>query len=107
MRKREFHGHPDYLKLTEDELELHSAKNRDYTRGGESLGNFHRVSAILKIWGFDIPPSLVALIFKLKQEDSYMWMMSQKYEGKVETIDKRMRDDHIYVKIARILHKEE
>ena len=106
MRKREFHGHPDYLKLTDEELELHSAKNRDYARGGDHLGNFHRVSAILKVWGFDIPPTLVALIYALKQQDAYMWMLSQGYEGETEPIDARLRDDHIYKKIARILHKE-
>lgn len=102
-----FHGHPKYLELTQQELELHSAKNRDYTQGGDPMGNFKRVSAILKIWGFDIPPELVALIYALKQQDAYMWMLSHNYEGEVEGVGLRLQDDYIYKKIARVLHEEE
>ncbi len=102
-----YHGHPMYQKLTVEELELSSAKNRDYAGDGDPLGNFKRVSAVLKIWGFDISPTLVALIYALKQQDAYMWMLSQGYEGQTEGIDARLQDDHIYKKIARILHREE
>jgi len=101
-----YHGHPMFYQLTQEEIELHSAKNKDYAQGGDPLGNFKRVSEILGIWGFDIPPELVALIYALKQQDAYMWMLSQGYEGEVETIDKRMQDDHIYKKLARILRRE-
>ena len=101
------YGHPRFYEMTKEEDDLHEAKNRDYTQGGDSLGNFRRVSAILKIWGFDISPALVALIYALKQQDAYMWMLSQGYEGKVEGKDARLRDDHIYKKIARILLEEE
>ncbi len=107
MKKDKFHGHPRYLKLTEEELTLHSAKNKDYAYNGDPLGNFKRVSAVLKVWGFDIPPMLVALIYALKQQDAYMWMLSQGYEGEVEGIGIRLQDDYIYKKIARILHEEE
>lgn len=100
---RKYYGDPIFYELCEDEVELHSLKNKDYTGGGDPLGNFNRVSAILKIWGFDIPPELVALIYALKQQDAYMWMMSQGYEGEVEGKDKRMRDDHVYKKIARVI----
>lgn len=107
MSKR-YYGHPDFYRLTQEEVELHSAKNKDYTGGdGNYLGNFYRVSAILAVWGFDIPPALIALIYALKQQDAYMWMLSQGYEGDIEGIDERLRDDHVYKKIARILLKEE
>ena len=99
-------GHPLFYELTEEEIKLHDEKNADYAGGGDPLGNFKRVSALLKIWGFDISPTLVALIYALKQQDAYMWMLSQGYEGKVENIDTRLRDDHVYKKIARILHRE-
>lgn len=99
-------GHPRFLDLTLEELKMHSEKNQDYTKGGDSLGNFKRVSAVLKIWGFDISPELVALIYALKQQDAYMWMLSQGYEGEVENIDTRLRDDHIYKKLVRILRRE-
>jgi len=102
----EYYGHPDFYKITEEELELHSRKNRDYAQGGDPLGNFKRVSAMLSIWGYDIPPELVALIYMLKQLDCVMWMGSQGYEGKVEGADDRLADVHVYAKLARILHRE-
>ena len=104
MSKR--HGHPDFYKYLEAMAKLHSAKNKDYTQGGEPLGNFHRVSAILKIWGYDIPPWLVAAIYALKQQDASMWMLSQGYEGEVEGVDKRVEDEGVYAVLKRILLKE-
>ena len=108
MRKREFHGHPDYLKLTEDELELHSKKNRDYAGAGDPLGNFKRVGRILSNYPeLDLSdPTVVSLVYALKQWDAAMWMMSQGYEGEVENVDTRLRDIHVYTKIARILRRE-
>lgn len=102
----EYHGHPDFYKLTQEELKLHSRKNRDYSKGGEPLGNFKRVSAILKTWDYEIPPELVAIIYMLKQLDAVMWMLSQGYEGEVESVDARLTDVHIYAKLARILLRE-
>lgn len=89
-------GDPRVYKKFEELMALHSVKNKDYTHGGDPLGNFHRVSAVLKIWGFDIPPWLVALIYALKQQDAFMWMLSQGYEGEVEGVEKRMDDDAVY-----------
>jgi hypothetical protein len=103
---REFHGHSDYLDLTLDELELHSAKNRDYARFGNPLGNFYRVSDALKAQGINLSPTEVAIVFAQKQQDVAIQMLSHGYEGEVEDFDKRARDVHIYWKIARILHKE-
>ena len=108
MRKRDFHGHPKYLELTEDELVLHSEKNLDYTSGGDSLGNFKRVAAILSNYPGLNPadPAVVSITFMLKQLDAALWMTCQGYDGKVETIDKRLQDAHIYIKIARILRND-
>jgi len=100
------HGHPAFYRMTEDEATLHDQKNRDYARGGDPLGNFKRVSAVLKTWGFNISPELVACIYMLKQLDCAMWMQLQGYEGDVETFDTRMQDVHVYAKLARILRKE-
>jgi len=103
------YGHPGFYERLEEEGNLHSNKNRDYTAGVSSdpLSNFHRVSAILKIWGFDIPPSLVAIIYSLKQEDAHMWMKSQGFEGKVEGSHQRLMDKSVYSKIIDILEEEE
>jgi hypothetical protein len=109
MRKRDFHGHSKYLALTEDELQLHSEKNRDYAGRGDPLGNFKRVANILAQYpGLDISdPTVVSLVYMMKQLDAALWMLCQGYDGAVETVDKRLRDSHIYIKIARILRGEE
>lgn len=103
----EFHGHPMFLDLTEDELKLHSEKNRDYARHGDPLGNFKRVSAVLKAQGINLTPAQVAMVFAQKQQDAAMQMIAYGYEGDVENVDTRLRDVHIYYKIARILYAEE
>ena len=100
------HGHPLFYEMVEEMAELHSAKSKDYARGGDPLGNFKRVSDVLKVWGFDIPPELVGLIYMLKQLDCAMWMQSQGYEGGVEGFDKRMGDVGVYAPLIRILKSE-
>ena len=104
----EYHGHPDFYKLTQDEIELHSAKNKDYTQGGDPLGNFKRVSAIKRLYpGLEWDsPTGVCLGYMFKQLDAALWMLAHRYEGNVENVDTRLRDVHVYAKIARILHKE-
>jgi len=103
-----YHGHPMFYELTQEEIELHSVKNKDYAQGGDPLGNFKRVSAIKKLYpGFPWEsPIGVALGYMLKQLDAAFWMLSQGYEGEVENVDTRLRDVHVYTKIARILNKE-
>ena len=109
MRRREFHGHQLYMKLTEEELLLHSAKNKDYARGGDPLGNFKRVANILDLYpDLDLSdPAVIAIIFSLKQMDAALWMLSQHFEGDTEDFDGRAADTHVYWKIARILHGQQ
>lgn len=105
MKANKIYGHPLFTEMTMEELELHASKSKDYTKGGDPLGNFNRVSAIKKLYpGFpwDSPVG-VALGYMLKQLDAAFWMISQGYEGEVEDVDTRLRDVHIYTKIARIL----
>ena len=42
----------------------------------------------------------------MKQVDACLWMINKGYEGKVESIDTRLQDVHIYMKLARILERE-
>jgi hypothetical protein len=109
MDTQTFYGHPDFYTITQDELSLHSAKNKDYAQGGDPLGNFHRVSEIKKLYpGFPWDsPTGVALGYMLKQLDAAFWMLAKGYEGEVEDVDTRLRDVHVYTKLARILHREE
>jgi len=102
------YGHPLFTEMTYEELALHAAKNKDYTKGGDPLGNFNRVSAIKSLYpGFpwDSPVG-VALGYALKQLDAGFWMIAKGYEGEVENVDTRLRDVHVYFKIARILWRE-
>ena len=102
-------GHPEFIKMTLDELLLHNAKNKDYAQGGNPLGNFDRVGSILALYPGLNPgdPTVVSLIYMFKQLDAALWMLSQGYEGDVENIDTRLRDVHVYAKLARIIHKED
>ena len=95
-----------YQDLTKDELALYNKKNKDYTGNqGDKYGNFKRVSSILSLYP-DLKlsdPRVVCLTYLLKQLDATLWMLNQNYEGKVENIDSRLQDVHIYAKICRLL----
>jgi len=95
-----------YESLTLEELHLYEAKNKDYTGNqGDTYGNFNRVSSILSLY----PklklsnPQVVAMVYLLKQLDAAMWMLSEGYEGRIENVDTRLMDVHVYAKIARLL----
>lgn len=109
LKEKFNYGHPDFVDITFDEMDLHSKKNKDYAKGGNSLGNFNRVSNILSNYpNLDLSqPKVVALVYAMKQLDAVLWMWSQKYEGEVEGVQDRLRDIHIYMKLIRILAKEE
>lgn len=100
-------GHPDFVDMTMDELDLHNKKNYDYAHGGDPLGNFNRVSTICSLYnGLDLSnPAVVAFVYALKQIDASLWMLCQGYEGNVEGMDERLRDIHTYIKLVRILCK--
>jgi len=105
----EFFGHPMFYELTKDEIKLHSSKNKDYAWGGDPLGNFRRVANILSQYpGLPVSlPAIVAIVYALKQLDAVLWMIAMGYEGGVETIDSRLTDIHVYMKLARILLRED
>jgi hypothetical protein len=109
MSEKKYHGHPLFRDITEKELALHDAKNKDYAQGGDPLGNFKRVSVILKQYpGLRLSdPTVVAMVYAMKQLDAALWMLSKGYEGQVENVDTRLTDVHVYAKLARILHKED
>ncbi len=104
------HGHPDFIGLTLKEMELHSKKNYDYTGGGanEPLGNFYRVAKLLSTYpNLKLSdPTVVALVYMLKQVDSTLWQLHQGYEGQVEGMDGRLGDVSVYAKLAKILYEE-
>ena len=46
LKKLYPYGHPNFIELAVNCMELHSQKNHDYAKGGNPLGNFNRVSEI-------------------------------------------------------------
>jgi len=102
------HGHVDFNPMTLKEMKLHSEKNYDYAAGGDPLGNFNRVAAILGQYkGLSLSdPTVIAIVYAMKQIDACLWMLSQKREGKIEDVNSRLGDVSVYVKLAMILHKQ-
>jgi hypothetical protein len=103
------HGHEDFLPTTIAEMELHSVKNHDYAKGGDSLGNFNRVAAILKLYpGLDLSDRrVVALAYALKQLDAVLWGLCKKIAHKVEGLNERLGDISIYAKIVMCMNIED
>lgn len=100
-------GHPLFKKLTEEELELHESKNKDYRSNADPLANFKRVATWMALypdmnWA---TPEGVAIVYAMKQQDAALSLLERGYEGTVENVDTRARDVHIYWKILRILHR--
>lgn len=100
------HGHKDFNPMTLKEMKLHSEKNYDYAAGGDPLGNFTRVAAILGQYkGLSLSdPVVIAIVYAMKQIDACLWMLSEKREGKIEDVNSRLGDVSVYVKLAMILH---
>ena len=108
LRDKYPYGHERFIELCLEMMSLHSRKNYDYAHGGDSLGNFNRVSAIKKLYlGIDwTTPAATALDYTLKQFDAVLWQWSQGYEGQVEGVGKKIEDIYIYWPIIRILLEE-
>ena len=103
------HGHEDFLPTTVKELELHSVKNHDYARGGDSLGNFNRVAAILALYpGLDLSDRrVIALVYAMKQLDAVLWGLAKKIVHKVEGLNDRLQDISVYSKIVMCMNTED
>ena len=103
------HGHPQFLPITVEEIELHSNKNHDYAAGGDPLGNFSRVSAILALYpGLDLSDRrVVALIYALKQLDAVLWGLAKRIQHKVEGLNQRLQDISCYTKLVMCMNSEQ
>jgi hypothetical protein len=108
LRQRYPNGHPKFLPITLAEIALHDAKNHDYTKGGNSLGNFERVSTILGLY-----PNLklsdqrvVALVAAMKQLDAVLWGLNSGIIHKVEGANERLRDISVYAKIVQCMNED-
>lgn len=96
------HGHPKFVEVVGRAVELHKNKSHDYAKGGSPLGNFERVSKILSLYP-NLPlsdPTVVMLLYMLKQFDAILWSFSQDIAAKVEGRLPRLGDMLVYSAIA-------
>ena len=96
------HGHPEYIPLLLDKMDLHSRKNHDYASGGDPLGNFDRVAAIFAMYpGLKLDdPVVVMMTYMMKQIDAVLWGFAKGIEHKVEGPIDRLSDVLVYSGIA-------
>lgn len=108
LRKMFPYGHPRFIPLQLEKMELHSNKNLGFACKGDSLGNFNRVSAIKQLYpGFDwTTPQGTAMDYHLKQYDSFMIQKATGIIDKVEPPIKRLRDMSVYTDIMAIMEEE-
>lgn len=102
-------GHPEFIPLMVQLMELHSKKNHDYAGGGDPLGNFNRVAMILQLYQGKFPYDSaqgVAMIYMLKQLDAVLWMLSQGTVAQVEGLDSRLADISVYASLVRCMERE-
>ncbi len=101
-------GDPLFYELTDDEIQLHDEKNQDYRSTSNPIANFDRVAAWMALYP-DMNwarPEMVAILYAQKQIDAAMSLMERGVEGKVETVDTRARDAHIYWKLFRVIRRK-
>ena len=100
-------GDPGFIPMFVDLMQLHSDKNFEYAHGGDALGNFNRVAAILAQYpNLKLAdPSVVCLVYMLKQLDAVLWQMNSGYEGKIEGIVRRLEDIVVYSGIDILLQE--
>jgi hypothetical protein len=103
------HGHRRFIPILLEHAQLHSDKNHDYASGGDPLGNFKRVAAILALYPGLVPshPVVVALTYALKQVDAVLWSLANDITAKVEGRGKRLDDVSVYATLARIIDEEQ
>lgn len=101
------HGHQDFIRITVDEIELHSRKNKDYAEGGDPLGNFRRTETIKRLYpGFDWASDYGgAADYMLKQVDAVLWSLAHQKGTECESLDDKLRDISVYAKLIRIMLK--
>lgn len=107
-RNRFEHAHQLFIQASIDEMVLHNKKNKEYTQGGDKLGNFNRTAAIRKLYpGFPwSSPVGVAMSYLMKSMDAVMWGLSTNRDLVIDTYDERLADVGVYIKIMRVLLKE-
>jgi hypothetical protein len=106
-KREDRHGHPRFYEIIEELADLHSRKNYDYASGGDPLGNFKRVARIFSAYpNLDLgDPSVIALVYAMKQVDATLWLLNNKHGAKVEGTSERLQDVAVYSMITMIMEE--
>jgi len=110
MGKNKYHGHPDFYKLTEEEIELHNKKNYQYASAKDPLGNFNRVGVLCRkvMLNPDIPDNLkIGMVLMAKQIDAVYDIIGEGKQNTVESVEDKFRDISVYSKINHIMYREQ
>ncbi len=98
------YGHPEFIPLLMQVMQLHSDKNFDYAGGGDPLGNFDRVADFFGMYpNFPTDKSeAIPIINAQKQIDCICWSICQHKDPKVEKLSRRSMDVVVYYLILTI-----
>ena len=112
VQPKEYHGHPMFYQLLNEEQNLHDLKNRTYASKEEPLGNFERGGRLISKFLKDgINPTLAyCLVLMAKQIDGVYDMVGESKESQgfqlAESLHDKLRDISVYSKIAMIILAE-
>ena len=110
MGKNKYHGHPDFYKLTEGEIELHNKKNYQYASDKDPLGNFRRVGVLCHkvLNNPNIPDNIkIGMVLMAKQIDAVYDIIGEGKQNTVESVEDKFRDISVYSKINHIMYREQ
>lgn len=104
----QYYGHPEFKRIVDDLIALHSEKNRQYATPDKPLGNFYRTGRIIsKMLKPGIPAELAScLSFMSKQIDGVYEIVGEGKENTIESLDDKLRDIAVYSVLAMILVRE-
>ena len=100
-----------FNEIIDELVELRERKNADYANMDDPNGNFKRVAMVAApLLNPSIPeklrPLVIALIYKLKQTDGVIEMISKNKTGRAESIIDKLNDEAVYSIIARMCYEE-
>lgn len=109
---RDFHGHPKFLEIVGDIVELHSQKNKQYAGKSDPLGNFRRGSNIIyKLLSPNFRDDefrkqiAYALCLVSKQIDGAVEIIGESKENTFDSLYEKLRDCMVYFGIMMAMEK--
>ena len=100
-----------FNEIIDELVALRNKKNVDYATNDDPNGNFKRVAMMAApLLNPAIPenlrPTVIAIIYELKQTDGVIEMISKNKVGKAESILDKFNDKAVYSVIERMCYEE-